>query len=138
MSRLRRWFSNYSSPLNLVEQSLIWIVGSPRAGTTWLAGMLGAHRDVLFIDEPLIGLHIGVLFDQIISLPSSSGDAVGRRVRDLSSSRDDYFFSDRYRGAWQPALRRLILERFRAQLLDDGRRARKTRLVVKEPHGSEG
>src|SRR4051812_29708254 len=103
-----------------LESRLTWIVGSPRAGTTWLARMLDDHATVRVLDEPLIGMHIGVLADQVIAAPGSAGESVGRRVVDVSAACDDYFFAERFRHAWAPALRGLVLERIAAQVTSAG------------------
>ena len=36
----------------------------------------------------------------------------------VKHDKDSYFFSDRYRAAWAPALRHLIVDRFDAQVAD--------------------
>src|SRR6266550_1206004 len=40
------------------ESQLVWLLGSPRSGSTWLLTLLSEHRDVAPIDEPLIGEHL--------------------------------------------------------------------------------
>jgi hypothetical protein len=126
--------------LSATEQSLTWIVGSPRSGTTWLAGLLSRFPDIGYVNEPLIGLHLGVVFDQVIAAPPKAGPAVGGRIYDLINlvGEDDYFFSDNHRHVWQPALRKLLLTRFREQMYQRGLQPGRGRLLLKEPHGSEG
>jgi hypothetical protein len=122
-----------------VEQSLTWIVGSPRSGSTWLAGLLSQHKRVGYLNEPLIGLHLGVLYDQVIAAPRSAGPAPGNRMYDLINlvEQEDYFFRKRDMHVWGPALRRLLLTRFRQQMQRKGLRPGNDRLLIKEPHGSE-
>jgi hypothetical protein len=50
----------------------------------------------------------------------------------VKHDKDSYFFSDRYRDAWAPALRRLIVDRFDAQVRDTAEAAEPV-VVVKEP-----
>jgi hypothetical protein len=126
--------------LKATESSLAWIVGSPRSGTTWLASLLAKVPGVGFVNEPLIGLHLGVLFDQVIAAPASAGPAAGGRMYDLINliGEEDYFFSQRHRHIWEPPLRALLLSRFREQMSLRGLRPGRDRLLLKEPHGSEG
>jgi hypothetical protein len=50
----------------------------------------------------------------------------------VKHDKDSYFFADRYRDAWAPALRRLIIDRFDAQVADTAR-VPDPLVVVKEP-----
>lgn len=118
-----------------IERSLVWIVGSPRSGSTWLLNLLRASPAVGVLDEPLIGAHLGL--SAAATLGVTAADATRRedwRALDAHHSRDDYFFSDRYRAVWAPALRTLLLARLGSQLSESSSH---TRLVIKEPHGSE-
>jgi hypothetical protein len=126
--------------LSATESSLAWIVGSPRSGTTWLAGLLSNLPGIGFANEPLIGLHLGVLFDQVIAAPASAGPAAGGRMYDLVNlvGEEDYFFSQKHRHVWEPPLRGLLLRRFREQMNLKGLRPGRDRMLLKEPHGSEG
>jgi hypothetical protein len=126
--------------LSATERSLTWIVGSPRSGTTWLAGLLSRFPDIGYVNEPLIGLHLGVVFDQVIAAPPKAGPAAGGRIYDLINlvGEDDYFFNDKHRHVWEPALRKLLLTRFREQMYQRGLQPGRGRMLLKEPHGSEG
>jgi hypothetical protein len=94
---------------------LAWIFGSSRSGSTWLLRMLAALPGVVPVDDPHLGHHLGVW------RPISLAWATAEEPPDLTTldrvkhDRDGYFFADRYRDAWEPALRRLIVERFDAQ-----------------------
>jgi Sulfotransferase family len=109
-----------------VEQRLIWILGSPRSGSTWLMTMLidllGAHG----VNEPLIGAHLAVPGSPVVgqSLPNDP------TLADLRGDNLSYFFAKSKAHVWRPPLRRLLLER-----LADGSRRRQW-IVVKEPNGS--
>jgi hypothetical protein len=121
-----------------LERNLVWMVGSPRTGTTWLLNLLVAHARVHGLDEPLIGAHLGVPAASTVGGVARSPRAdEGSRLLDVFRGRDGYFFSDRYADAWRPALRQLLLARLGAQLHDLGGDPRNDVLVVKEPHGSE-
>lgn len=111
------------------ERKLVWIMGSPRSGSTWLLNMLATDGRVAKIDEPLVAAHLGVRAGALVVGGGSSFDEP--LLQTSHAARDDYVFSDRFAAVWRPALRRLIVERFAQQ----GRSARW--IVIKEPHGSE-
>ncbi|HVY08722.1 MAG TPA: sulfotransferase [Mycobacteriales bacterium] len=113
-----------------IERRLTWVVGSPRSGSTWFSRLLSSACDASYIHEPLAGLHLGLWASAGVGVPS--GQLSGRLMSEIRTDAD-YFFSDDYAAAWEPALRRLILTRFRAQIRD-GRRV----CIVHEPNGSEG
>jgi hypothetical protein len=104
--------------LDDAEDRLAWIFGSSRSGSTWLLKMLSSLAGVVPIDDPHLGHHLGVW--RPISLAWSAAEhppdltTLDRVKHDKSS----YFFSDRYRHAWAPALRRMIVDRFDAEARD--------------------
>jgi len=104
-----------------LEKNLVWILASPRSGTTWLAVQLLSYHTHVF-GEPMIGEHL-----------ASIRDLGGKPVRriDESKNRADYFFSEKYKNTWKIYLRKLILHRIYAQFPT----LEKT-IVVKEPNGS--
>jgi Sulfotransferase family len=124
------------------EDRLAWIFGSSRSGSTWLLRMLASVDRVVPIDDPHLGHHLGVW------RPISLAWATAEHPPDLTTldrvkhDKDSYFFSDRYRDVWAPALHRLIVDRFDAQVADDadgaaagpaGGREADPVVVVKEP-----
>lgn len=121
-----------------VESSLVWLIGSPRTGSTWLLNLLRVEPRVKVVDEPLIGAHLGLSAAATLGVsatrPSARDDW---RAIDFYADRDDYFFSKRYRASWEGPLRELVLNRLGDQLADLGGRPGTDLLVVKEPHGSE-
>jgi len=106
---------------DILEKNLVWIFGSPRSGTTWLASELLSNHSFCF-HEPLLGEHIS-------SVRELGGNII-RRI-DEDRNRPHYFFSDSYKSTWKYYMRKLILHRIHAQfpLLH------KT-IVIKEPNGS--
>lgn len=121
-----------------LESRLVWMVGSPRTGSTWLLNLLKIHPQLKTLDEPLIGAHLGLAATATVGA-SARSPVAGRvpRAVDVFAEHDDYFFSTRYREAWREPLRHLVLARFSAQLRAAGGDPRRDVLVVKEPHGSE-
>lgn len=119
------------------ENRLTWIFGSSRSGSTWLLRMLSELEQVVPIDDPHIGHHLGVW--RPIALAWATADASEmpelRTLSDFKGRKRDYFFSDRYRDAWMPALRSLIKARFDAQVEEDAseRGIADPTIVVKEP-----
>ncbi len=100
------------------ESSLTWIFGSSRSGSTWLLRMLGDLPDVVPIDDPHLGHHLGVWRPIPLAWAGSEPAPKLRTLTDIKRDKPDYFFSDRYRDVWLPALRRLVTERFDAQIRD--------------------
>jgi sulfotransferase family protein len=124
--------------LDALERRLVWIVGSPRTGSTWLLNLVGLHPQVRAIDEPLIGAHLALPMAALVGDTSGATISAHHRVVDQFSDKDSYFFSQRYRESWQPALRDLVLARLGAEFRDLGGHFGRDYLFVKEPHGSEG
>ncbi|HEX5367054.1 MAG TPA: sulfotransferase [Acidimicrobiales bacterium] len=114
------------------EDRLVWIFGSSRSGSTWLLRMLGGLDDVVPIDDPHLGHHLGVW--RPISLAWGAAEHPPRltTLDRVKHDKDSYFFSDRYRHAWAPALRQLVVDRFDAEVAANARVARPV-TVVKEP-----
>lgn len=117
--------------LDGLEQRLVWIFASPRSGTTWLLNLLGSWDGVATIDEPGIGTHLGVLASDGLGTRASAIPVEKLLVLDARAESPHYFFARRHEDVWRPHLRRLVLERFRAQV------GRPTLCVVKEPNGSQ-
>jgi hypothetical protein len=127
--------------LDGVERSLVWIFGSPRSGSSWLLQLIaGLDPRVVTFDEVILGAHLGLFVSDLIGTPTVAAPDGEALVAEAMSGRTDYFFSDRFRPAWQPQLRRMILSRLGSQLAA----AKSTAPVgerialVKEPNGSEG
>lgn len=117
------------------EDRLAWILGSSRSGSTWLLRMLSELPEVAAIDDPHLGHHLGVW--RPIPLAWATAEETPRLTTLTTLKRDepDYFFSERYREQWFPALRELIVARFDAQALETAgsRGIADPIVVVKEP-----
>jgi hypothetical protein len=134
-----------------IESRLVWILGGPRTGSTWLLELLcyplapdpkadggsapraGAGGSALAvpINEPYVGVHL----DPVVAVaPQGVFTASSWRVGD-----SNYFFDPAYEAAWQPPLRSLLLARFGAQAeaVAALHGLERPLVVVKEPNGSE-
>jgi hypothetical protein len=121
------------------EDRLAWIFGSSRSGSTWLLRMLNSLDPVVPIDDPHLGHHLGVWRPISLAWATAEHPPALTTLDRVKHDKDSYFFSDRYRGTWAPALHRLIVDRFDAQVADDladraaGERDAEPVVVVKEP-----
>jgi hypothetical protein len=115
---------------------LIWILGSSRSGSTWLLRMLGDLSEAVPIDDPHLGHHLGVWRPIPLAWATSEGPPPNlSTLTEYKRHKPDFFFSDRYREAWLPALRDLVEARFGAQV-DEVARDRgiaNPLAIVKEP-----
>jgi hypothetical protein len=118
------------------DDRLAWIFGSSRSGSTWLLRMLAGLDGVVAVDDPHLGHHLGVW------RPISLAWATAEPPPDLTTldrvkhDKDSYFFSDRYRSAWEPALRSLVAARFAAQARAEAPEGCPDPLVVVKEPGS--
>jgi hypothetical protein len=113
-----------------IARKLVWIMGSPRSGSTWLMQLLTHGPRVRSIREPLIGCHLGAYAPAVLNVQPSA--VAGRKIRDFRPDAE-YFFAEECADRWAPELERLIGRRFAAQLP-----RRLERCIVNEPNGSEG
>lgn len=117
---------------------MVWIFGSSRSGSTWLLRMLRDHPGVVAFDEPHIGHHLGVWRPIPLAWATADREPELTTLMEVKRSRPDYFFSDAYRGQWEPALREFVRARLDAQVSDSARERGIDRpaAVIKEPGGS--
>ena len=101
-------------------ENIIWILGSGRTGSGWLAGMLAQLPDHSWWNEPLIGYLFGHLYYER-----------GEHRRDTSN----FILGDEFAPAWLDSLREMVLTGAAARF---PAAARGGNLVIKEPHGSIG
>jgi hypothetical protein len=120
------------------EHRIAWIMGSSRSGSTWLLKMLRELRELVGVDDPHLGHHLGVWRPQPIAWATATQRPELKTLTELKRDKPDFFFSDRYREAWLPALGDLIRARFGAQL-EEQAVTDSPRLIVKEPgsHAAE-
>ena len=104
-----------------VERNLVWVLGSPRGGTTWVGTQLLSHNTNV-IDEFSIALHIGAIID---TKQGQSSRYIDFRQKDNHF----YVFAKQYKEIWQYYLRKLILNRIFSQFPD----ALEKITIIKEP-----
>lgn len=126
-----------SSALDLFESRIVWLLGTPRSGSTWLMNLLARHSSIRQINEPLIGMHLAVRTRVLLGDVVEEVRGAPLRVVDVLKENDGYFFTERYRDHWEPKLRELVLARLAAQFDDMGGDVATDFLVVKEPNGSD-
>ena len=102
----------------ILEKNLVWVCAFGRSGSTWLARNLLSYN-TQYIHEPEINEHLALS----LFLPD------GRIVRrmELRSEDDSYFFSKAHKDTWIFYLKKMILNRFYAQVNDLERK-----IIVKE------
>ncbi|MGH2986462.1 MAG: sulfotransferase family protein [Solirubrobacterales bacterium] len=111
-----------------------WIMGSSRSGSSWLLRMLGELPEVVGVDDPHLGHHLGVWRPLPIAWAVGKGRPQLTTLQEIKRHHDQYFFSDRHRETWLPALRDLVRARFAAELDEQSATAGNApRLLVKEP-----
>jgi LPS sulfotransferase NodH len=100
-------------------ENLVWIFGTGRSGSTWLASIMGEPRGYRPWREPLVGQLFGEFYTKTSTNP-------GRR---------DFIMSDSTREAWLEGIRSLVLNVAGARF---PRAAANDYLVIQEPNGSVG
>jgi hypothetical protein len=140
-----------------IERRLVWIMGSPRTGSTWLLRLLchpwGVGRtptgidesrfrprglDVVPVNESYLMHHLGPMREALPE-PGTAANGGSALLNDLRASDPAYFFSDAYAPVWREGVRRLALERFEAQAelaAAEHRMSSPPLVLVKEPNGS--
>ena len=113
---------------DILEKNLVWIFASPRSGTTWVAAELLSNYTHI-MDEPYIGTHLAGPFNGIMGKDADSSYSRREKMVKQHRSRDDYFFSNRYKDSWKHFARKLILNRIYAQFQD-----LEKKIIIKEPN----
>lgn len=108
--------------LPFAEERLVWMFGSPRTGSTWLAKGLLAHPNLACWHEPYLGLILGCHYQDLL------------RLVDQEAGRPDFVFAAEHRAVWTKALGNFILENVRGRFPV----ASATRVVIKEPNAGQG
>lgn len=125
LDRLRRRRSR------AIESRLVWILGSPRSGSTWLLQILNEHESIRGLDEPLIGEHLAPILSDRPGFHAEDLDLEDFTWHRLAGDVDSYFFAEGHRAAWLPALGELLRSRFQAHMGDTDL------LAIKEPNGTQ-
>lgn len=136
--RLRRKASGVRADADF-ESRLVWILGSPRSGSTWLLQLLGEHEAVVPINEPLIGWYLGPFLSDLPGWSTGSLDSGNFTMTRVQRDKPDQFFAREFTDVWQPALGKLMRERFLAHALryPAGVPQSRALVVIKEPNGSQ-
>jgi hypothetical protein len=111
-----------------ISNRLVWMMGSPRTGSTWLMQLFVEIPDISVIDESYIPLHL-VPIDH--ALNEGEFFQEGPRGND-----PHYFFAKRYLPEAFPELRQLFMRGLLRQLEELGQKTDARWIVVKEPNGS--
>ena len=101
-----------------LEKKLVWVLGTPRSGSTWLTMGLLDHEQNVIWNEPFIGKIFQVAKETVISKT---------RLKSL-------FFDNRFKkNCWLPILRKLLITRayYHSQNLEQN-------IIIKEPTGGGG
>ena len=120
------------------EDRLAWIFGSSRSGSTWLLRMLVRRSTASRPSTTPTSATTSASGDPSRWRgPRPSTRPTSTTLDRVKHDKDSYFFSDRYRDAWAPALRRAHRRPVRRPGPRPGRRRRRRvpepLVVVKEP-----
>lgn len=123
-----------------IESRLLWILGSPRSGSTWLHDQLREHEAVVSVNEPIIGLYLGPFLSDLPGWDPKNLDVSNFTQRKVHPGGRDQFFAEEFAGAWAPALGEMIRRRFLEHSLrypPSGGRPERAIVSIKEPNGSQ-
>jgi hypothetical protein len=101
-------------------ESIIWIFGTARTGSTWLSKMMGQLPGHTVWREPLVGALFGDFYYE------RAAPRIGGRGK-------HHILGDGYRESWLPGIRRFVLDEASSRFPHLS-----GHLVVKEPNGSLG
>jgi len=121
------------------DRRVVWMLGSPRSGSTWLLYLLAEHDAVVPMNEPLIGWYLGPFMGDVPGLSSRDFDLDNFTVRRSHEHKAPHFFATDFEDAWMPPLTDLLRVRLRAHVdrYPPAVGADRALLVVKEPNGSQ-
>ena len=115
------------------EERLVWIVGSPRTGSTWLLYLLAQHQRILPVNEPEFSLHLAPQHPVPTPGLPEAFDLGESTIQAYHGDWHDYFLSSKFDHMWRPYLRRLVLARLWAQAELAGANKTDSLLAIKEP-----
>src|SRR4051812_44718278 len=126
-------------PRTSFDRRVVWLLGSPRSGSTWLLYLLAGHERVVPINEPNIGTLLGPFMSDLPGMTTEGLDLDTFTLRRAQAAKSPAFFADEFADVWVPALGRLMRERFEAHVRrrPPAAGARRALVVVKEPNGSQ-
>jgi LPS sulfotransferase NodH len=138
-SPARRIYGRLTRGAERFEANLVWVLGSPRSGSTWMLKLLESHPAVIPVNEPLIGWHLGPFMSDLPGGDASKLDSTNCTLSRTRSDDISSFFNEEFRSTWQPWLGRLMRERFyaHAQRYPAQVPASRARMLIKEPNGSQ-
>lgn len=123
-----------------IAPRMLWILGSPRSGSTWLLKLLRGHPSVVAINEPLIGWYLGPFLSDMPGGKAERLDTSNFTLRREQRHKADQFFATQFEDVWRPDLARMIRRRFAAHAIrfppPDGGVSRAI-IAIKEPNGSQ-
>jgi hypothetical protein len=121
------------------ESRLVWILGSPRSGSSWLLQLLASHPAVVQVNEPLIGGYLGPIISESTNVNPDELELSNFTLLRAERDKPESFFSTQFEDAWSPALGELIVERLLAHTLRYPSEVSPSRTIVaiKEPNGSQ-
>jgi hypothetical protein len=121
------------------ESRLVWVLGSPRSGSTWLLQLLGDHEAVIPINEPLIGWYLGPFMCDLPAMHAENLDLSNFTLRKIHEDKRPSFFANEFEDVWLPGLAKMMRQRFHAHAVryPAGVPLSRTWVVIKEPNGSQ-
>jgi hypothetical protein len=121
------------------DDRVVWLLGSPRSGSTWLLYLLADHRAVVPVNEPLIGWYLGPFMSDLPAMSARGLDAGNFTLRRVHRDKRPHFFAEEFADVWVPSLGRMLRERFHAHAVryPADVALRDSLVVVKEPNGSQ-
>jgi len=121
------------------DRRVVWMLGSPRSGSTWLLYLLAEHDAIVPMNEPLIGWYLGPFMGDVPGLSARDFDIDNFTVRRSHEHKAPHFFATDFEGAWMPPLATLLRVRLNAHVerFPPAVGADRALLMVKEPNGSQ-
>lgn len=121
------------------DEQVVWMMGSPRSGNTWLLWLLADHPSIVPINEPLIGFYLGPFMSDLPGMRPRDMDLGNFTLRRAQRDKASQFFAEEFADVWVPGLARMLRERFLAHAVRRPARVAlgETIVMVKEPNGSQ-
>jgi hypothetical protein len=104
------------------SENVVWIFGTARSGSTWLASMMGELEGQHVWNEPLVGALLGNFYYERAGHRADKGGK-------------NFILGRRYKNTWVAPIRDLVLGGAAARFLE---LAEDGYVVIKEPNGSRG